>query len=109
MHEATIIKLQQVRKMNEIIQEQKLKLNEEALKGPDQPDVNLDIDKIKEDFITKANQLKEEENFAKQVIQEIESGIEDEESMINQLRLRIREKGQESKLVDMKLKELKKK
>jgi len=54
--------------MNEIIHEQKLKLSEEQLRGPDQPDYELDITKLNANFQEKAQQLKQEELEAKEQI-----------------------------------------
>lgn len=68
--------------MNEIIHEQKLKLSEEQLRGPDQPDYELDITKLNANFQEKAQQLKQEELEAKEQIQDLEEMISSEERQI---------------------------
>lgn len=68
--------------MNEIIHEQKLKLSEEQLRGPDQPDYELDITKLNANFQEKAQQLKQEELEAKEQIQDFEEMISSEERQI---------------------------
>lgn len=68
--------------MNEIIHEQKLKLSEEQLRGPDQPDYELDITKLNANFQEKAQQLKQEELEAKEHIQDLEEMISSEERQI---------------------------
>lgn len=50
LHSQTINHLQEIWKMNEIIHEQKLKISEDNQRGPDQPEIDLDLNKLNEDY-----------------------------------------------------------
>ena len=52
--------------MNELVHEYKLKMDQENLKGPDQPDFELDLNKMTQDYQQKTQALKEEQQDAKE-------------------------------------------